>query len=89
MKIANLKIAALGAAIATGLVLSPMAPVFAGQKTDIDPVITASAATKWTKVLATQMSKQGYQAMQAISGARLAIFNGKPALAKKLVASAA
>ncbi len=89
MKINNVKRATLGLAIATGFVVSTMAPAIAEQKTTTDPVIAASGKTAESEALATRMSESGYLAMRAITGARIAIFNDKPELAKQLVNSAA
>ena len=89
MKTQNVKLATLGLAIATGFVVSTMAPAIAEQKATTDPVVTASGETAESEALATRMSESGYLAMRAINGARIAIFNDKPELAKQLVAAAA
>jgi len=89
MKARNVKLATLGLAIASGFVVSTMAPAIAEQKPATDPVIAASGETAESQALATRMSEAGYQAMRAITGARIAIFNDKPELAKQLVTSAA
>ena len=89
MKTDNVKLAILGLLITTGVVVSSLAPAIAEQKTTTDPVIAASGKTAESEALATRISEAGYQAMRAITGARIAIFNAKPELAKQLVTSAA
>ncbi len=89
MKAHTARIAVLGIAIASGFAVSSMAAANAGQNASGDPVVTASGETAESAALATRMSEAGYLAMRAITGARIAIFNDKPELAKQLVDSAA
>ena len=89
MNAQNLKLATLGIAVASSFALTSLTPAFAEQKTATDPVIAASGKTAESEALATRMSEEGYLAMRAINGARIAIFNDKPELAKQLVISAA
>ena len=59
MKTQNVKLATLGLAIATGFVVSTMAPAIAEQKATTDPVIAASGETAESEALATRMSEAG------------------------------
>ncbi len=88
MKTLKMKQLIIGLTIASGLTLTPMVSAIAAQTKTTDAVVTASGKTAESEALATRMSNAGFQAMRAISGARIAIFNDKPELAKTLVASA-
>lgn len=67
---------------------------FAGQafaeppKKAQDPVVSATTAKDEAEKSLLKLSEDGYTAMRAVRGARMAIFNGKPELASELLNTA-
>ncbi len=71
---------ALSAALATGAVFTPTTALAAQNKDQVVEASTASSAHPNLK-----LSQDGYSTMRAVRGARVAIFNGDIATAKKLL----
>jgi len=76
---------AMSLALMAGMALFGSAPVVAAEKSAKDPVIAAASKNKASSELLLKLSDDGYAAMRAVKAARIAIFNGKPDLAKKMV----
>jgi hypothetical protein len=72
----------VAALVGTTMLASPIA-VIAGTAT-ADHVVTASKANPNAEKL-MKLSEEGYIALRAVRGARIAIFNGDPAAAKTMV----
>jgi D-alanyl-D-alanine carboxypeptidase len=75
-------VAALG--VTTALATAGM-PANAAPATAVDPVVAASMKAGSDTAALTQISQEGHDAMREIQGARIAIFNGDPRMARELL----